>query len=60
MVKIIRVIKMHSKEANDSDEYNNNPEECIDILEKLRREAQALLYGSTTTFQRIVKVIRRK
>ncbi len=60
MGKEIKVIKMHSEEANEIDEYIDDPEECIDILEKLRLEAQVLLYENTTTFQRTINVIRKK
>ena len=55
----IKVIKMHSKEIQE-DEYNDNPEECMRILEKLRQEAMVLLYGNKITFQRTINVVRRK
>jgi hypothetical protein len=57
----IKVIKIHSKEMQDDiDEYNGDPEECIEILEKLRQEAMVLLYGNKITFQRTINVVRRK
>lgn len=45
---------------DDIDEYNGDPEECIEILEKLRQEAMVLLYGNKITFQRTINVVRRK
>ena len=56
MDKIIKVIKRSKNE----DEYNDNPEECIKILEKLRQEAMVFLYGNKTSFQRTINIIRRK
>jgi len=50
---------MHSKEIQE-DEYNDNPEECMQILEKIRQEAMALLYGNNIRFQRTIKVMKRK
>ena len=60
MNKNIRVIKLHYKENQQLSEYNGNPEECIQIVEKLRQEAMAFLYGNQTSFQRAINVIRRK
>ena len=56
MNKMIKVIKR----SQNKDEYNNNPEECIKILEKLRQEAMVFLYGNKTSFQRTINIIRRK
>jgi len=56
MERKIVVKKMHS---NESDEYIENPEESLDIVEKLRQEAGHFLYGNTSSFQRIITVIRK-
>ena len=42
------------------DEYIKNPEESLDLVERLRIEAGKFLYEYPTTFRRIVKVIRKK
>jgi hypothetical protein len=55
----ITVRKLHETSKN-SDEYNNNPEECLDIVERLRIEAGKFIYDYPTTFRRVVKIIRRK
>ncbi|MBN2035845.1 MAG: hypothetical protein JW768_03805 [Chitinispirillaceae bacterium] len=60
MQKSIRAIKKSSQTDGQDDDYNGNPEECIDILERLREEAEALGYESTVAFQRVVGVIRKK
>lgn len=62
MKKIIRIIKKDEKHqnVNDRDEYIDDPEESLKILEKLREEAMVLLYGNKTSFQRTVKVTRRQ
>ena len=62
MKKILRIIKKdeNKNEINENDEYIDNPEESIKILEKIREEAMVLLYGNKTSFQRIVNVTRRK
>ena len=62
MKKILRIIKKedNNKDVNDLDEYIDDPEESLKILEKLREEAMVLLYGNTTSFQRTVKVTRRQ
>lgn len=59
MSPTISVRKLHEK-PNASDEYNNNPEECLDIVERLRIEAGKFIYDYPTTFRRVVKIIRRK
>lgn len=56
----IKVKKLHSDDLKDEDEYNDNPEECLDIVEKLRREAGNFIYGNTTAFQRVVRVVRKE
>ena len=56
----LRVVRMHSQEANEMDEYVSDPEESLDILERLRQEARALLYEDRDTFQRTVSVVRRR
>ena len=62
MKKILRIIKKedNNKDVNDLDEYIDNPEESLKILEKLREEAMVLLYGNKTSFQRTVNVTRRQ
>ena len=62
MNKIIRIIKKDNKlqEINVYNEYIDDPEESLKILEKLREEAMVLLYGNKTSFQRTVNITRRK
>ena len=62
MKKILRIIKKDENQITkiENDEYIDNPEESIKILEKLREEAMVLLYGNKTSFQRIVNVTRRQ
>jgi len=62
MNKIIRIIKKDNKlqEINVFNEYIDDPEESLKILEKLREEAMVLLYGNKTSFQRTVNITRRK
>lgn len=60
MERSIVVKKMHSNEKQDeNDEYISDPEECLDIVQKLRQEAEDFLYGNTSTFQRVIKVVRK-
>mgnify|MGYP006306728023 CR=1 FL=1 len=60
MDKKIVVKRMHSKENQEGiDEYIDNPEECLDIVEHLRQEAGNFLYGNTSTFQRTITVVRK-
>ena len=62
MKKILRIIKKdeNHNDINEIDEYIDNPEESIKILEKIREEAMVLLYGNKTSFQRTVNVTRRQ
>ena len=62
MEKNIRIIKKNEKlyQMDEMEEYIENPEESIKILEKLREEAMVLLYGNKTSFQRTVNVTRRQ
>ena len=53
------VRKLHEA-SKSNDEYNNNPEECLDIVERLRIEAGKFIYDYPTTFRRVIKIIRRK
>lgn len=55
----ITVRKLHET-SKIADEYNNNPDECLDIVERLRIEAGKFIYDYPTTFRRVVKIIRRK
>ena len=55
----ITVRKLHEKPKID-DDYNSNPDECLEIVERLRIEAGKFLYDYPTTFRRVVKIIRRK
>jgi hypothetical protein len=55
----ITVRKLHEA-SKSNDEYNNNPDECLDIVERLRIEAGKFIYDYPTTFRRVVKIIRRK
>ena len=59
MSQTITVRKMHEK-SQITDEFNNNPDECLDIVERLRIEAGKFIYDYPTTFRRVVKIIRRK
>ena len=62
MKKILRIIKKdeNHNDINEIDEYIDNPEESLKILEKIREEAMVLLYGDKTSFQRTVNVTRRQ
>ena len=61
MERKIVVKKMHQRDRNhEDDEYIDNPEMCLDIVEKLRREAESFIYGNTTSFQRTITVVRKK
>ena len=62
MKKILRIIKKdeNHNDINEIDEYIDNPEESLKILEKIREEAMVLLYGNKTSFQRTVNVTRRQ
>ena len=62
MKKILRIIKKdeNQNDINEIDEYIDNPEESLKILEKIREEAMVLLYGNKTSFQRTVNVTRRQ
>jgi hypothetical protein len=55
----ITVRKLHEA-SKSNDGYNNNPDECLDIVERLRIEAGKLIYDYPTTFQKVIKVIRSK
>jgi hypothetical protein len=62
MKKILRIIKKDENhdDINEIDEYIDNPEESIKILEKIREEAMVLMYGNKTSFQRTINVTRRQ
>jgi hypothetical protein len=62
MKKILRIIKKdeNHNDINEIDEYIDNPEESLKILEKIREEAMVLLYGDKTSFQRTINVTRRQ
>jgi hypothetical protein len=61
MERKIIVRNLHDPEnRSEADEYNDNASECLDIVERLRREAGKFIYGNPTTFQRTVTVVRRK
>lgn len=60
MERKIVVRKLHSKEqSEENEEYIANPEESLNIVEKLRQEAEHFLYGNTSTFQRVITVVRK-
>jgi hypothetical protein len=50
--------KLHDR-RDTLDDYVRNPEEGLDILERLRKEAESFIYGNATTFQRTVTIVRR-
>jgi hypothetical protein len=54
----IIVRKLHQDET--SDDFMENPEDCLDLVEQLRKEAGKFLYDYPTTFRRIITVVRRK
>jgi hypothetical protein len=54
----ITVKKLHQEK--DSDDFIENREDCLDLVELLRIEAGKFLYDYPTTFRRIITVIRRK
>jgi hypothetical protein len=61
MKRRLMVKRLHSRDREDNtDEYNDNPEACLDIVEKLRREAENFVYGNAATFQRTVTVVRKE
>ncbi len=47
-------------EVQLEDEFVKDPEESLDMVERLRIEAGKFLYEYPTTFRRVVKVIRKK
>ena len=54
-------IKIKKKDDRNSDEdFIDNPEESLDLVERLRIEAGKFLYEYPTTFRRIVTVVRKK
>jgi len=55
----ITVRKLHET-SKVTDEYNSNPDECLDIVERLRIEAGKFIYDYPKAFRRVVKIIRRK
>lgn len=55
----LTVRKLHDNDKN-VDDYNSNPTECLDIVERLRIEAGKFLYEYPTPFRRVINVIRRK
>ena len=55
----ITVRKLHEP-SKITDEYISNPDESLDIVERLRIEAGKFIYDYPTTFRRVVKIIRRK
>ena len=62
MKKILRIIKKDERlnNVNEIDDYIDDPEESLKILEKIREEAMVLLYGDKTSFQRTINVTRRQ
>jgi len=61
MEKKLIIKKKHDIRAQSlNDDYVEDPEESLDIVEKLRREAGYFVYGNTTSFQRTITVIRKK
>jgi hypothetical protein len=57
MRQIISVRKLHE---DNSEDFIENPEERLDLVEILRLEAGKFLYEYPTTFRRVIKVIRRR
>jgi hypothetical protein len=55
----ITVRKLHDKKDNN-DDYIENPEECLEVLERLRLEAEIFLYDKPISFQRVITVIRKE
>ena len=54
-------ISVRKKDHNTiEDDFIENPEESLGLVERLRIEAVKFLYEYPTTFRRIVKVIRKK
>lgn len=54
----ITVRKLH--QDKDPDDFMENHEDCLDLVEQLRKEAGKFLYDYPTAFRRIVTVVRRK
>jgi hypothetical protein len=54
----ITVRKLHQDEAPN--DFMENHEDCLDLVEQLRKEAGKFLYDYPTTFRRIITVVRRK
>lgn len=55
----IKLKKIHEK-TDEDDNFISDPEECLDIVERLRLEAGKFLYEYPTPFRSVIKVIRRK
>jgi hypothetical protein len=54
----IEVEKLHDK--NPKADYVPDPEEALDIVERLRLEAGRFLYEYPAPFRRTIEVVRRK
>ncbi|MBN1575551.1 MAG: hypothetical protein JW913_03310 [Chitinispirillaceae bacterium] len=55
----ITVRKLHEDDKY-TDDYNGDPVECLDIVERLRIESGKFIYEYPAAFRRVVKIIRRK
>jgi hypothetical protein len=54
----ITVRRLH--QDKEPDDFVENHEECLDLVEQLRKEAGKFLYDYPTTFRRIITVVRKK
>jgi hypothetical protein len=54
----IIVRKLH--QDKEPDDFIKNHEDCLDLVEQLRKEAGKFLYDYPTTFRRIITIVRKK
>jgi hypothetical protein len=54
----ITVRKLH--QDKEPDDFVENHEDCLDLVEQLRKEAGKFLYDYPTTFRRIITIVRKK
>jgi hypothetical protein len=54
----ITIRKLHRNK--EPDDFMENHEDCLDLVEHLRKEAGKFLYDYPTTFRRIITIVRRK
>jgi hypothetical protein len=59
MDRTVAVKKLHDPPSND-EEIITNPEDSLELVERLRIEAGKFLYDYPTTFRKTVTIVRRE